>query len=76
MVCIQRPDFGGGEIFFDGELIRKDGLFRAGTLARVKPRKIKKRLGVNREIPRAFSEFWKAICLSIRPDFVSEVEDN
>ena len=27
MVCIQRPDFGGGEIFFDGELIRKDGLF-------------------------------------------------
>ncbi len=27
MVCIQRPDFGGGEIWFDGKLIRKDGLF-------------------------------------------------
>ena len=27
MVCIQRPDYGGGEIRFDGELIRKDGQF-------------------------------------------------
>jgi aminopeptidase len=27
MVLIQRPEFGGGEIWFDGELIRKDGRF-------------------------------------------------
>ena len=27
MVCIQRPEWGGGEIRFDGELIRKDGNF-------------------------------------------------
>ncbi|MDR2667803.1 MAG: aminopeptidase, partial [Puniceicoccales bacterium] len=27
LVQIQRPEFGGGEIYFDGELIRKDGLF-------------------------------------------------
>lgn len=27
MVCIQRAEYGGGEIYFDGKLIRKDGLF-------------------------------------------------
>ena len=27
MVCIQRPDYGGGEIAFDGKTIRKDGQF-------------------------------------------------
>ena len=27
MVCIQRPDYGGGEIWLDGKLIRKDGVF-------------------------------------------------
>lgn len=27
LVLIQRPDYGGGEIWFDGELLRKDGLF-------------------------------------------------
>jgi aminopeptidase len=27
MVSIQRPDYGGGEIYFDGELIRKNGKF-------------------------------------------------
>jgi aminopeptidase len=27
MVQIQRQDYGGGEIWFDGELIRKDGEF-------------------------------------------------
>ncbi len=27
LVLIQRPDYGGGEIWFDGELIRKDGHF-------------------------------------------------
>jgi aminopeptidase len=33
MVCIQRPDYGGGEIYFDGKLIRKDGQFLAKKLA-------------------------------------------
>jgi aminopeptidase len=27
LVLIQRPDYGGGEIWFDGELIRRDGWF-------------------------------------------------
>lgn len=27
LVLIQRPDYGGGEIWFDGELVRKDGRF-------------------------------------------------
>src|SRR6201981_3206142 len=27
MVCIQRQDYGGGEIYFDGKLIRRDGEF-------------------------------------------------
>jgi len=27
MVCIQRPDYGGGEVYFDGKLIRRDGDF-------------------------------------------------
>ncbi len=32
MVCIQRPEHGGGEIWFDGELIRKNGVFVPKTL--------------------------------------------
>ena len=27
LVCMQTPEYGGGEIYFDGKLIRKDGLF-------------------------------------------------
>ncbi len=27
LVQIQRPEYGGGEIYFDGELVRKDGFF-------------------------------------------------
>ncbi|MCG9128128.1 aminopeptidase [Candidatus Poribacteria bacterium] len=27
MVMIQTPEYGGGEIYFDGKLVRKDGLF-------------------------------------------------
>lgn len=27
LVMIQREDYGGGEMYFDGELVRKDGLF-------------------------------------------------
>jgi aminopeptidase len=27
MVCIQREDYGGGEIWFDGKLVRKNGKF-------------------------------------------------
>jgi aminopeptidase len=37
MVCIQRPDYGGGEIWFDGKLIRKDGLFVLPELAALNP---------------------------------------
>ena len=37
MVCIQRPEYGGGEISFDGELIRKDGLFVPDDLQKLNP---------------------------------------
>ena len=37
MVCIQRPEFGGGEIYFDGVLVRKDGLFVLPELAGLNP---------------------------------------
>lgn len=37
MVCIQRPDYGGGEIRFDDRLIRKDGLFVVPELAGLNP---------------------------------------
>jgi aminopeptidase len=37
LVTIQRPDYGGGEIRFDGELIRKDGLFVPPALQRLNP---------------------------------------
>ena len=36
-VCIQRPDYGGGEISFDGVLVRKDGLFVLPELAGLNP---------------------------------------
>ncbi|RAL25666.1 aminopeptidase [Thermoflavimicrobium daqui] len=37
MVCIQRADYGGGEIYFDGELIRKDGIFVVDDLRALNP---------------------------------------
>ena len=33
LVLIQRADYGGGELYFDGELIRKDGFFVPDDLA-------------------------------------------
>jgi aminopeptidase len=32
LVSIQRPDYGGGEVYFDGKLIRKDGEFLPNQL--------------------------------------------
>jgi len=37
LVQIQRPEYGGGEIRFDGELIRKDGLFVKDELVKLNP---------------------------------------
>jgi aminopeptidase len=37
MICIQRPEYGGGEIRFDGKLIRKDGLFVPVALQKLNP---------------------------------------
>jgi aminopeptidase len=37
MVCIQRPEYGGGEIWFDDKLIRKDGLFVPPALKKLNP---------------------------------------
>lgn len=37
IVCIQRPEYGGGEIYFDDVLIRKDGLFTLPELQGLNP---------------------------------------
>lgn len=43
MVLIQRPEWGGGEVWFDGELIRKDGHFVPKDLKALNPSNLKKR---------------------------------
>jgi aminopeptidase len=40
LVLIQRPDFGGGEVWFDGELVRKDGRFVPEDLAGLNPERL------------------------------------
>ena len=41
MVLIQRPEWGGGEIYFDDVLIRKDGLFVLDCLKGLNPENLK-----------------------------------
>ncbi|MFQ5584033.1 MAG: aminopeptidase, partial [Calditrichia bacterium] len=41
MVQIQTPETGGGEIYFDGQLVRKDGLFLADELKGLNPENLK-----------------------------------
>ncbi len=41
MVLIQRPDWGGGEIWLDGDLIRKDGVFVPKDLQGLNPDRLK-----------------------------------
>ena len=41
MVLIQRPEWGGGEVWFDGELIRKNGLFVPRDLKPLNPKNLK-----------------------------------
>lgn len=41
MVLIQTPAYGGGEMWFDGELVRKDGLFTTADLKPLNPDALK-----------------------------------
>lgn len=41
LVYIQRPEYGGGEIYFDDVLIRKDGLFVIDELKQLNPDNLK-----------------------------------
>lgn len=41
LVCIQSPDWGGGEIWFDDKLIRKDGRFVVPELLGLNPENLK-----------------------------------
>jgi aminopeptidase len=41
IVCIQTPEYGGGEIRFDGQLIRKDGRFVTPELEGLNPENLK-----------------------------------
>ena len=43
MVCIQRPDYGGGEVYFDGKLIRRDGEFIPAKLRSLNQNRFSKR---------------------------------
>ena len=42
MVFVQRPEFGGGEVYFDDVLIRKDGLFVPEDLLPLNPENLKR----------------------------------
>jgi aminopeptidase len=44
MVGIQRPEYGGGEIYFDGKLIRRDGEFLPKQLRSLNRKPIRKRV--------------------------------
>jgi aminopeptidase len=41
LVFIQRPEYGGGEIWFDDVLVRKDGLFVLPELQGLNPENLK-----------------------------------
>jgi aminopeptidase len=41
MVLIQRPEWGGGEVWFDNQLIRRDGLFVPADLKPLNPARLK-----------------------------------
>ncbi|MFR1366582.1 aminopeptidase, partial [Lentihominibacter sp.] len=41
LVTIQRPEYGGGEIYFDNKLIRKDGIFTLPELECLNPENLK-----------------------------------
>jgi aminopeptidase len=41
MVLIQRPEWGGGEVWFDGELIRQDGRFLPRDLRPLNPERLR-----------------------------------
>lgn len=41
LVLIQQPEFGGGEIYFDGQMIRKDGRFTLSELEALNPENLK-----------------------------------
>ena len=40
-MLIQRPEWGGGVVWFDGELIRKDGHFVPADLKPLNPERLK-----------------------------------
>jgi aminopeptidase len=41
LVAIQTPEYGGGEIYFDGALVRKDGRFVVKELEGLNPESLK-----------------------------------
>ena len=40
LVCIQRPDYGGGTIHFDGKLVRENGRFVPKALQALNPERL------------------------------------
>jgi len=52
LVLIQRPEYGGGEIYFDGKLIRKNGLFIPEALQKLNPKYLLQKPGKTLELSR------------------------
>ena len=67
MVDIQRRDYGGGEVWFDGKLIRKDGLFVLPALKKLNPDYLLRKVGRTCLCP-AGSHF--SVCSRARADLV------
>ncbi len=40
LVCMQTPDYGGGEIWLDGKLLRKDGIFVMEEFLGINPQRL------------------------------------
>ena len=40
LVLVQRPEYGGGDVWFDGELVRKDGRFLPAELQGLNPERL------------------------------------
>ena len=47
MVMVQTPEFGGGDIYFDNRLVRKNGAFVVPELEGLNPENLKKDSNIN-----------------------------
>ena len=68
---IQRPEYGGGEIWFDDELIRKDGLLVKGDIDALPSETMEKLLRCFDEV---FPAIWEKFGAGEKPTIVYEIK--